>query len=104
MLIKGLVEVRRLARRWLVVAMALAACRATDAPAVPRTTVLPSPAGGSEAFEPSIAMDPTNPDRIVVAAQYGVPFARGGKGIWVWRSADGGRTWTHGQLNPPRYA
>lgn len=90
-------------RTLLIVATgALLGCRAADAPAVPRTTVLP-PAAGSEAFEPSIALDPTDPDRIVVAAQYGVPFARGGKGIWVWRSADGGRSWTHGQLEVPRF-
>jgi hypothetical protein len=33
---------------------------------------------------------------------YGVPFARGGSGIWVWRSSDDGRTWTDGPLEPPK--
>ncbi|HEY7565960.1 MAG TPA: hypothetical protein VH762_00195, partial [Gemmatimonadaceae bacterium] len=33
---------------------------------------------------------------------YGVAFARGATGIWVWRSSDGGRSWTDGPLEPPR--
>ena len=33
---------------------------------------------------------------------YGVAFARGATGIWVWRSSDGGRSWTDGPLDPPR--
>jgi len=65
-----------------------------------RTVILP-PAAGGEAFEPTIAIDPAHPERLTVAAMYGVPFARGGTGIWVWQSTDSGRTWTDSRLNPP---
>jgi hypothetical protein len=91
-----------LPRRLVALAAAAASlgCRDAGEPAL-RTTILP-PAAGGEAFEPSIAIHPADPGRILVAAMYGVPFARGGTGIWVWRSADGGRSWTHGRLEPPR--
>ena len=68
----------------------------------PSTTIL-SPAAGGEAFEPTIGIDPANPDRLLAAAMYGIPFGRGGTGIWIWRSADGGLTWTDGRLDPPRF-
>jgi hypothetical protein len=69
---------------------------------MPTTTTILPPAAGGEAFEPSIAVDPGNPNRLLVAAMYGVPFARGGTGIWVWRSSDGGGSWTDGPLEAPR--
>jgi hypothetical protein len=78
------------------------ACAGSADDATPRTTVLP-PAAGGEAFEPTLAMDPANPDRMIAAAMYGVPFGRGGANIWVWRSTDGGRTWADGRLEPPRF-
>src|SRR2546428_6697275 len=95
---------RRAAGRAMVLVAATTgaiACREA-ALETPRTTVLP-PAAGGEAFEPSVALDPAHPDRILVSAMYGVPFPRGGTGIWVWRSTDGGRSWTDGRLQPPRF-
>ena len=84
----------------LMVTTAAIGCRDVGA-RNPTTTILP-PAAGGEAFEPSIAIDPGNPNRLLVAAMYGVPFARGGTGIWVWRSSDDGGSWTDGPLEPPR--
>jgi hypothetical protein len=83
----------------LLVVSVVIDCRGDGAP--PATTILP-PAAEREAFEPSIAIDPDDSDRLLVAAMYGVPFARGATGIWVWRSNDGGRSWNHGPLDPPR--
>jgi hypothetical protein len=76
-------------------------CRDARAPSETTTTILP-PAAGGEAFEPSIAINPGDPNHLLVAAMYGVAFARGGSGIWVWRSSDGGRSWTDGPLEPPK--
>src|SRR5262249_45169365 len=42
-------------------------------PPIVSTTILPGPEGGKEAFEPSVAIDPADPNRIVVAAMYGNP-------------------------------
>ncbi|MEP7348092.1 MAG: hypothetical protein ABI877_22675 [Gemmatimonadaceae bacterium] len=88
--------------RALVLLAATSSIGCRDAGArIPTTTILP-PAAGGEAFEPSIAIDPNNPNRLLVAAMYGVPFARGATGIWVWRSGDGGGSWADAPLDPPR--
>jgi hypothetical protein len=89
------------AARLLLPIVAAIGCRARDTE-IPTTTTILAPAAGGEAFEPSIAIDPADPNRLLVAAMYGVPFARGATGIWVWASRDGGRSWTHGPLDPPR--
>jgi len=72
----------------------LGACRAEPAPGpAVRSFVLPAPELSEPAFEPHLAIDPANPDRIVVAAHYGIGYNRGGRRIWTWRTSDGGRTW-----------
>ena len=39
---------------------------------------LDPPSSGVSVFEPHVAIDPKNPDRIAVAAQYGIRGGRGG--------------------------
>lgn len=85
----------------LVLTTAAFGCRDAERRITTTTTILP-PAAGGEAFEPSIAINPGNPNHLLVGAMYGVAFARGATGIWVWQSSDGGRSWTDGPLEPPR--
>jgi hypothetical protein len=72
----------------------------TAAPTV-RTVALTAPGGDQPAFEPHLALDPANPDRILVGAHYGVGYNRGGRRIWHWRSDDAGRTWTGADVPLP---
>lgn len=65
---------------------------AETAPA--KTTVLPV----SQAFEPTIALDPADPSHILVATIYG-KF----RGIWTWRSINGGGSWTGDALTAPQF-
>ena len=81
--------------------LAIVGCREPQSPAVV-TTVLDAPPGG-EAFEPTLAIDPTDPNHIVAAAMRGIPPLRTSTGIWVWRSTDGGHTWAGGALAAPRF-
>lgn len=84
-----------------VFGLALAACGGEPpAPAV-RTVALPAPEADQPAFEPHLAIDPANPDRIVVAAQYGVGYNRGGRKIWTWTSGDGGASWSGATMPIP---
>jgi hypothetical protein len=57
------------------------------------TGSLPFPLGKEETYEPHLAIDPNDPNHIVVAAMYGKRFGRGGDNIYRWRSKDGGKTW-----------
>ncbi len=66
------------------------------------TTVLTAPDDGGGAYEPSLAIDPVDPMRVTVAAMHGIPRGRGGKNIWVWRTADGGRSWTGEPMRLPQ--
>jgi hypothetical protein len=94
-----LVTMTRQALAGVAAALAVFACRQSGAP----TTITSAhTAGGAEVFEPTIAIDPANPDRILAAGMFGVPFGRGGTGIWLWRSIDGGRSWADRALEPPR--
>jgi hypothetical protein len=54
---------------------------------------MPFPGGKEETFEPHVAIDPNDPNHIVVAAMYGKRFGRGGDDIYRWESRDGGQTW-----------
>ncbi|MGE0551914.1 MAG: sialidase family protein [Gemmatimonadales bacterium] len=69
-----------------------------------RTLALPSPEGVEPVFEPHLSLDPSDPDRILVAAHYGVGYNRGGKSIWTWHSGDGGRTWEGARMPLPNEA
>ena len=66
------------------------------------TVALPAPQGVESAFEPHVAVDPNRPDRIVVAAQYGAGYNRGGRHIWIWTTGDGGTVWNGSDLPLPK--
>ncbi len=85
----------------LAVLVALGCGEADPGPAV-RTVALPAPEPGEPSFESHLALDPANPDRMVIVAHYGVGYNRGGRKIWSWTSANGGRTWTGAELPLPR--
>ena len=63
---------------------------------------LAPPGPGVSVFEPTITIDPSNSDRIAVAAQYGVRGGRGGRNIQLWLSEDGGRSWHTTRVPRPR--
>ncbi|MEZ4584825.1 MAG: sialidase family protein [Gemmatimonadales bacterium] len=63
---------------------------------------LEPPGPGVSVYEPSIAIDPANPERIAVAAQYGVRGGRGGRNIHLWLSEDGGRRWHATRVPRPK--
>ena len=65
------------------------------------TTILPAPPAG-RAFEPTLAIDPANPDRMIAGAMRGILPHEPRTGIWTWQSTDGGKTWTGGPLQTPR--
>lgn len=63
---------------------------------------LAPPGPGVSVYEPTIAIDPSSPDRIAVAAQYGVRGGRGGRNIQLWLSEDGSRSWHTTRVPRPR--
>jgi hypothetical protein len=79
--------------------LALPACRQSPVPTT-TTTVLDAPE--ARVSEPTIAIDPLDPDRMMVAAMRGIPPVITSTGIRVWSSTDGGRSWTGAQLVTPR--
>jgi hypothetical protein len=85
----------------LVAAIGAAACT-TPPPPAPVTSVLFPP--GGEAYEPTVAIDPANPDHLIVAAMNGMPPVGKSTGINAWSSLDGGRTWQGAGLATPRLA
>ncbi|MGE0439336.1 MAG: hypothetical protein AB7L66_20115 [Gemmatimonadales bacterium] len=86
----------------LAIAVLLAGCGSRgEGPSI-RTVALPSPPGQAVVVEPHVAVDPARPNRIVVGAQYGAGYNRGGRGVFSWGSDDGGRTWTGRDLPLPR--
>lgn len=79
----------------------MAACTEPDRPSFAiHTVALPHPEDTASAFEPFVAIDPANPDRIVVGAQYGLGYNRAGRRIWTWSSDDGGRSWSGARVIP----
>ncbi|MBM4186067.1 MAG: hypothetical protein FJ206_02030 [Gemmatimonadetes bacterium] len=76
-----------------IILLAVAACGRADPGPPTRLVALPAPELREAAFEPHLAIDPDDPDRILVAAQYGLSRNRGGRKIWTWHTDDGGRTW-----------
>ena len=67
-----------------------------------RIIALDPPGPGTNVYEPHIAIDPRSPDRIAVAAQYGIRGGRGGRNIQHWVSEDAGRTWFTRRVPRPR--
>ncbi len=66
-------------------------------------TALQPPSPDISVYEPFIAIDPHNPDRIAVAAQYGLRGGRGALDIQLWVSRDAGRTWFSRRVPRPRF-
>jgi len=64
---------------------------------------LPAPGPGISVYEPHIAIDPANPDRLAVAAQHGVRRGFGGRHLHLWVSDDAGSTWFHTAVPPPSH-
>jgi hypothetical protein len=90
------------ARILLALAALTAGCGGPDGRrAGTRSIALPAPELIEPAFEPHLSIDPDDPDRIVVAAHYGVGYNRGGRKIWTWRTGDGGRSWTGSEMPLP---
>lgn len=46
--------------------------------------------------EPTLAVDPTNPNNVIAAAK---DWRNGPKQVWYYRSTDGGRTWADGHVD-----
>jgi len=67
-----------------------------------RLIALDPPGPGVSVYEPHIAIDPRTPDRIAVAAQYGIRGGRGGRNIQLWTTEDGGRTWFTTRVSRPK--
>jgi hypothetical protein len=67
-----------------------------------RTRMLTGPNGTDRMKEPNVAVDPADPDRIVVTAPSRTPKAAY---AYYWWSRDGGRSWKRSFLKPwkPRY-
>ena len=108
---------RRLAGGPRTAALALAAvlCAvssgvAANAPRV-RTLILSGPAGTEPMREPNVAVDPVDPDRIVVTSPSRGLVIESPSGdrhearAYYWASRNGLRTWTRGHLEPwkPNY-
>ena len=96
-------------REFVAGVAAVGATLGTDLGRFPRTraradslVALVPPGPGVSVYEPHIAIDPSNPDRIAVGAQYGVRGGRGGRNIQLWLSEDGGRSWHTTRVPRPR--
>jgi hypothetical protein len=84
-----------------LLAAAVNGCPGSDTPGRDiRTVPLPGPPDSASLFEPAVAIDAENPDRIVAGAQYGEGYNRGGLRFWGWASADAGRTWSGAEVVP----
>lgn len=88
----------------LVLVAQIAGCTGPDRPSLDiHTVVLPDPEDTASAFEPFVAIDPANPDRIVVGAQYGPGYNRAGQRMWTWSSQDGGASWSGARVIPKAF-
>ena len=83
---------------WLAIVLQAACSRPTQTAIETRSVALTHPEDTASAFEPFAAIDPSQPDRLLVGAQYGAGYNRGGHRIWTWLSRDGGTTWSGGRV------
>ena len=83
---------------WLAIGLLAACGRPTQSAIETRSVALAHPEDTASAFEPFAVIDPAEADRLVVGAQYGVGYNRGGHRIWTWSSQDGGNTWSGGRV------
>ncbi len=106
-------------RDFLAGALGLAGAAAADATAAAKADKIGSRLGtapgpdflvtldpvapGESMYEPHIAVDPRNPDRIAVAAQYGIKGGRAGRRLYLWISQDAGRTWFGNGVPRPKF-
>lgn len=60
------------------------------------TEVRANQIGLNDQQEPTLAVDPTNPNNVVVAAK---DWRTGPKQVWYYRSTDGGHTWADGTVD-----
>lgn len=88
---------------FLALSAVASGCRTEAAPLPVRTVTLDHPEDTVSAFEPFVAVDPARPDRILVGAQYGPGYNRGGQRMWTWASHDGGTSWTGGRVTPKSF-
>jgi hypothetical protein len=63
---------------------------------------LSPPEPGVSVFEPHVAIDPSRPDRMAVAAMYGVRGARCARSLYVWVSENEGASWQGARVVQPR--
>ncbi len=66
------------------------------------TAALPAPELREPVLDPALAVDPRDPDRVVVVAGYGDGPSRATRGIWTWATENGGRAWTGASMPLPR--
>ena len=82
---------------WIVLAgLVGAAPAAQPAPADALLDIRANQDPTADQHEPSLAVDPTNPDNVLAAAK---DWRTGPKQVWHYRSTDGGRTWIDGYAN-----
>ena len=62
----------------------------------PSVDVLVNQITTNDQHEPTLAVDPTNPNNVLVGAK---DWRTGPKQVWYYRSSDGGRTWVDGHIN-----
>lgn len=82
-----------MARAYLLGVWFIVGCAGDHREMPVKVFALPAPELSESAYEPHLAIDPEDPRRIVVAAQYGLSRNRGGRKIWTWQTDDGGATW-----------
>lgn len=88
---------------WPILILTLGGCRRESAAPQARTVALRHPEDTVSAFEPFVTLDPSRPDRIVVGAQYGPGYNRGGQRMWSWASQDAGTTWSGSRVMPKAF-
>jgi hypothetical protein len=83
---------------FVLVSAAVASGAAAPQPQTPGTVsnVRVNQVDTNDQHEPTLAVDPTNPENVLAAAK---DWRTGPKQVWNYRSTDGGRTWADSHLN-----